>query len=138
MRVWYVAIAGLVLVTGTLVAREEWSDSVPNAESVRGVATSCQLCHTTSTGPELNLFGQQTRSHIKSGRPDWRTLAGLDADKDGATNGQELQDPAGQWMTGLPQPGTQARVSNPSLKHSTPASIANEVDTWAKIKDLFR
>jgi hypothetical protein len=47
-------------------------------------------------------------------------LAQTDSDGDGWTNGEEMQDPAGAWVMGQADPGTLARVSNPSQITSYP------------------
>jgi hypothetical protein len=85
--------------------QRDFVSRIPN-----GSIASCSTCHTSGFG--LNSFGQRFKNNSRV----WHvTLAGLDADGDGLTNGQELGDPNGD---GTPTPG--ASVSNPGVAHSSP------------------
>jgi uncharacterized repeat protein (TIGR03803 family) len=76
-----------------------------------GSIASCSTCHTSGFG--FNPFGRDFRDNNRV----WNaTLASLDSDGDGLTNGQELGDPDG---TGTPTPG--APVTNPGDPSSEPA-----------------
>jgi hypothetical protein len=50
------------------------------------------------------------------------TLAAIDSDKDGRTNGAELLDPNGTWTIGAADPGNPALVTNPGV--ATPLAPA--------------
>lgn len=120
-----------------LEARGSRLAQVPNAGRI-----GCALCHTDSEGGgRRNVFGDMVDDRfLRGGEVTWGpTLAALDADGDGATNGEELLDPAGTWKTGDPQPGDPERVSLPfdpnSLPQSRPAAVENA--TWAEVKALF-
>jgi hypothetical protein len=71
-------------------------------------------------------------------------LAALDADGDGFTNGEELQDPEGAWRLGDPQPGDPDAVTHPGDPDSHPPDLATSVEStsWGAIKllvnSLFR
>jgi hypothetical protein len=80
-----------------------------------GSVFSCQTCHTAE--PDLNVFGF---AYSNNGNLWDATLAALDSDGDGYTNGTELQDPSGLWIVGEPDPGDGAFVSNPGDDASTP------------------
>lgn len=88
-------------------------NQVPN-----GDVKQCLTCHVTPGG-DRNAFGREVgRNHLSTpgstGNVQWSaTLAALDSDGDGFTNGQELQDPQGQWAIGQPMPGDRTRVTNP-------------------------
>lgn len=89
---------------------------VPN-----GPRYGCVLCHTSTIDVAFNLFGQDVRSTLRDGRPDWSALAGLDSDADGQTNGQELGDPCAVWRPGL-VPGRYSELSAPGDPSSTSAT----------------
>jgi hypothetical protein len=80
---------------------------------------NCSNCHVSSNGGGArNLFGADVLDIVggSSAIPFWSpTLAALDSDGDGFTNGQELGDPDGD---GTPIPG--ASVSNPGSATSKP------------------
>jgi glucose/arabinose dehydrogenase len=93
---------------------------IPNG-SIRG----CFNCHVSpEAGGPRNAFGQQIEAGFlnppgPTGAVVWgAALAALDADGDGLTNGTELQDPAGAWSPGQPQPGDPALVTNPGFAES--------------------
>ena len=81
---------------------------------------SCQNCHLSSAGGgSRNPFGNAVFSIVRGGSsaPFWSpTLAALDSDGDGFTNGEELGDPDGD---GIPSPG--AEITNPGSASSKPA-----------------
>ena len=83
-----------------------------------GGKLSCSNCHINPRGGGLrNLFGNAVGPLVgESCNVFWSPqLAALDSDRDGRTNGEELQDPEGQWRFGLPQPGDRALVTNPGV-----------------------
>jgi len=88
--------------TSSLVSR------IPN-----GSKFSCQTCHTSV--PSRNAFGNA----FKNNGSRWNaTLAKLDSDGDGFTNGTELQDPNGTWTSG--SIGDVSLVTNPGDATSKP------------------
>ena len=112
-------------------AHEYYAGRVPNpvttANSV-GTIRPCINCHNNPDGgsgcvgadvymaPDvpfcLNPFGVQFRTASFT----WNlALANMDADLDGFTNGQELQDPLGAWRPGQPQPGVPAYHTRPGF-----------------------
>jgi glucose/arabinose dehydrogenase len=101
-------------------------NQIPN-----GSIRACLNCHVSpESGGPRNLFGQQVESGFldppgQTGNVVWGPpLAGLDADGDGITNGSELQDPAGAWSVGQPQPGDPALVTNPGIAESDITNFA--------------
>lgn len=107
-----------VLVGADLEARSFRVSQIPN-----GSKFGCTNCHTGFGGPR-NAFGQVVGSSYldAGGNVIWgAALAALDSDGDGVSNGGELQDPAGVWKIGDPQPGDLALVSNPGDPNSTTA-----------------
>lgn len=103
------------------------ADAVPDfLASVPNSATgSCGTCHTSV--PDLNVFGLEFQNFFV-----WNaTLAQLDSDGDGFSNGWELQDPAGTWTTGpagdvafVTGPGDAALVPNLPVAFE-PASLTH-------------
>ena len=87
----------------------------------------CASCHAyTGGGGPLNAFGVTVRKGFLSeagysGNVVWGpSLAQLDSDRDGFTNGMELGDPAGAWRPGDPAPGRLLSLSNPGIFSSVP------------------
>jgi len=102
-------------------ARSKRVDQIPN-----GSKFNCQNCHINEGGGGAkNDFGTQVGNNYLDNGGDviWGSeLAGLDADQDGSTNGQELEDPDGEWEMGDSDPGDQSLVTNPG----DPNSVAIE------------
>ena len=105
-------LAGALLVPTVVDARSFRAAQVPGG--------SCDTCHIVPGGPR-NLLGQQIEALLPEPKAsqsvDWPLVYGLDADGDGYTNGQEMGDPDGDWMIGLPDPGLE---SDPSDAGSIP------------------
>ncbi len=131
-RVFVSFIVGIgVLGVGTLdsSARPFRPDKIPN-----GRINSCDNCHVFPGGPR-NAFGLEVEelvdpnSRAEFWGPD---LAQQDADGDGFTNGEELQDPNGEWSEGDPQPGDPSLVTNPSDPEDFPEDIGptSPADAW--------
>jgi hypothetical protein len=95
----------------------------------------CVLCHTSadpSAGDAgLNAFGVD---FDKNGRVWDRELAMLNSDNDKCLNGFELGDQDGDGI--FDHPGEAIEHSNPG--DSSDCSIALTVQTWGKIKEVFR
>ncbi len=99
----------------TVISRGFRPNEIPN-----GSVNSCSNCHfNPAGGGPRNNFGTLVEfkfltEHSSAGHVMWGPLlASLDADNDGVTNGQELQDPFGQWVTGQPNPGSSSLVTLP-------------------------
>lgn len=137
------AIAALGLAAGSADARPHRPAQVPN-----GSALGCALCHTnTFGGGARNAFGQMVEegfltSNDFNGDVIWGPeLAALDADGDGATNGEELQDPDGTWSVGDPNPGDPEAVTLPFDASSFPPPAqptAVTASSWGTIKATLR
>lgn len=105
-----------------LLSRDFRVQQIPN-----GSANTCLNCHMSEFGGDArNNFGKLVESRFLSaagisGNVQWGPLlASLDADNDGATNGQELQDPYGAWTPGSPNPGNSSLVTLPGFSTSSP------------------
>ena len=91
-----------------------------------GSKFSCNTCHTSGGGSPRNAFGLDVESRVSPGGNEsfWSPeLAAMDSDGDGFTNGEELQDPNGEWVTGTANPGDVNLVTNPGSASSVPTSI---------------
>ncbi len=128
------------LVVSEAEARPARSGQVPN-----GTTLGCATCHVSAGGGgPRNSFGIQIQSGFLSqagfaGVVLWGPeLAALDADGDGATNGEELGDPTGSWQQGDANP--EGEVFRPWDAESTPPAplpTAVESSGWAQIKRLI-
>ena len=119
-------------------ARSSRLRQVPN-----GTVLRCVACHVSSGGPR-NAFGLQIEADFLSqagfsGVVLWGPeLAALDADGDGATNGEELGDPDGTWQQGDANP--EDEVFFPGDAESTPppppplVPTAIETTVWGQVK----
>ncbi len=88
-----------------------------------GSANSCSNCHVSAGGGgTLNDFGRLVQAKfLNNGNVNWNSqLASMDADNDGVSNGEELQDRFGDWSVGMPNPGNVSLVRNPGLSLSNP------------------
>lgn len=102
-------------------AEQAFVNRIPN-----GAQFSCANCHINPAGDgPRNVFGTAFGNNNKR----WSsTLAKIDSDNDGFTNGQELQDPNGTWTTGSAQPGNVALVTNPSDPSDFPSSVEDAIE----------
>lgn len=122
MKIRFLIFLMFFSVANDLFSRSFRVNQVPN-----GSKNSCNTCHTGYGGPR-NDFGKQIETGYldASGNVLWGpSLALLDSDKDSKTNGEELQDPNGDWKIGDPAPGTLSLVSNPGDPQSTTAVEEN-------------
>lgn len=92
-----------------------------------GNSLSCSACHVRSSGGGPRTpFGEETRRLVGSSRNSFWTasLAALDSDGDGFTNGQELGDPDGTWRQGDAHPSP-SEATNPGDASSKPEIVVN-------------
>ncbi len=104
-------------------ARGNFISRIPN-----GSAVACTTCHIEGGGRNcstpspfgscLDAFGG---AFDANGRRWDASLAAADSDGDGWSNGQELQDPFGQWRSGDPDPGVGRDVTKPGKADDTPS-----------------
>ena len=109
----------VILFFGQVEGRAQRVNQIPN-----GDVGGCGNCHVNSAGGGArNVFGSAIEGgFLSGGNVTWNaTLARLDSDQDGATNGEELQDSAGSWTSSQAAPGTRSLVTNPGDANSTPA-----------------
>ena len=142
-RTFYPLVALAVLAAAAADARPHRPGQVPHGQTL-----GCGLCHNSQFGGDArNLFGQMVeQGFLTSIGPDgdveWGPeLAALDADGDGATNGEELQDPQGTWSPGDPAPGDASAVTRPGDPDSTPPPpepTSVTASTWAQVKAVAR
>ena len=124
-------------------ARSSRSRQVPN-----GTSLGCVACHVSSGGGDLETHLACRLKRIFSRRRVFQELScgdqtgrTLDADGDGATNGEELGDPDGTWQQGDANP--EGEIFFPWDAESTPppppppAPTAVETTGWGQIKLLL-
>jgi hypothetical protein len=104
--------AALLSVSQPARALEEYGAQIPNLTSAGG----CDgLCHATGFGDSPFYQAFAAAGFV------WNpTMANADSDLDGFSNGWELQNPAGNWVSGTAYPGSPALVSDPVAAGSTP------------------
>lgn len=121
------------------LAHEFYASRVPRtatAMNASGQVRVCINCHSHPDGgagcvdeggskPCLNPFGTQFRSNGFNWDPG---LASMDADGDGFTNGQELQDPSGSWTPGFEAPGVAEYVTRPGFDTFNPGQTDGDGD----------
>lgn len=102
-------------------AEPAFVNRIPN-----GSKFQCANCHVSAAGGGArNNFGISFANNNKR----WSsTLAQIDSDNDGSSNGLELQDPNGTWTTALPQPGKIDLVTNPSDPSDFPSSVEDAIE----------
>jgi hypothetical protein len=114
-------LASLLLFARGVAARECRVDLIPN-----GTLHRCANCHVDPQGGGArNPFGSAVGALVTPGScaQFWgASLASLDSDGDGRTNGAELQDPAGAWRPGFPPPGDPDLVTLPGVPDDPPAA----------------
>ncbi|MCX6152176.1 MAG: T9SS type A sorting domain-containing protein [Ignavibacteriales bacterium] len=109
-----IIVVSLLLINPVL-ARPFRVDQIPN-----GNVNACANCHVDPNGGgPRNSFGKMVETKFLSipgatGQVMWGPiLASYDADGDGISNGDELQDPSGKWATGQSNPGNSSLISLP-------------------------
>lgn len=113
----------LILTSTILLSFPEYESQIPN-----GFVNSCLTCHVSSAwGSPRNQFGEDSGNNKSGAFINWAELASLDSDGDGFTNGEELQDPNGEFVTGNSNPGDMTLVTNPGNSESFPLSLQLEL-----------
>ncbi|MFA7325320.1 MAG: T9SS type A sorting domain-containing protein [Candidatus Kapaibacterium sp.] len=103
-------------------------NQVPN-----GKKFSCVGCHVSPYGGgERNPFGETVNDNLSgpasTANVRWDLIFNIDSDGDGFTNGEELQDPDGQWAQGQANPGNSDLVTQPWNPNSKPTNSSVEDD----------
>ncbi|MFH0734997.1 MAG: T9SS type A sorting domain-containing protein [bacterium] len=114
----YILIFALLLFSHQNFARSFRVAQIPN-----GSVKSCANCHVSpSGGGDRNAFGKLVEARfLNNDNVTWGPeLASLDADGDGVSNGDELLDRYGLWITGQQNPGLPVLVKNPGVVTETP------------------
>ncbi len=124
-----VAIAALALVAAVN------ANTTHMAQLPASATLGCANCHVNATSTqapsvEANGFGRD----FKNNGMVWnRTLAEMDSDGDGCTNGVELGDADGN---GSPDAGQSQQTSNPGSGGDCQPNTLTE-QTWGALKSLF-
>jgi hypothetical protein len=130
-----VALVCLAPLAGFLAPQEAVSTTELMMELPAYTKYRCALCHTSATpeagAADLNVFGVDFRRNENI----WdATLALLNSDNDKCLNGFEVGDQDGDGV--YDYPGQAVEHANPG--DGADCSIALTVQTWGKIKDVFR
>ena len=116
----------IVLWNQSALARNFRVNQIPN-----GSENGCANCHVNPAGGgSRNEFGSAVESGFLdgSGNVTWNaTLAAMDSDGDGFSNGHELEDPFGLWSIGSAAPGTSSLVTFPGNASSVPQGIGADL-----------
>lgn len=114
-----IVLTGLLFMAGQSDARFGRINQMPNGGVLR-----CQNCHMSTRGRDArNDFGLEVEKLVTPGGSEafWSPeLAALDSDGDGFTNGEELGDPEGVWVSGATPAGSSALVSLPGFATDQP------------------
>lgn len=104
------------------------------ATNTVGTVRPCITCHNNPDGgsgcatpPCHNPFGT---AFLTNGRVWNETLALMDSDGDGYTNGEELGDPLGTWRIGMPSPATCDCATRPGYPSYTPGDADADMDGY--------
>ena len=117
MKKWFTICMGLTLAFAfsDADARGFRRGQLPNSPG------GCNACHASGGGTPRNPFGLAVEALVTpGGREDfWSpTLAAVDSDGDGFTNGEELRDPDGDGVA-----NSTAAASRPGSASSVPSSV---------------
>lgn len=123
---WLALVCVLAFSVGGLSGSEDFMKKLPLYDRYR-----CAICHEISDpvsgDADLNLFGEAF--HANGDKWD-ATLAELDSDGDGHSNGAEIGDSDGDGI-----PSADRELSNPGDPLEIPSSC--DPKTWGVIKKLF-
>lgn len=125
----------IIIFTTSLIcfAVDQNVDLIPN-----GGRYSCGMCHEKGVIDELTRFGRDAQRALNKEGSLWENLYGRDSDGDGFTNGQELQDPEGNWKYGMHNPDVKDKTTNPADEQDYPevTSITKELAFTNKPNEL--
>lgn len=99
-----------------------------------GNINKCFNCHNNGQATQgLTSMGQQVYSSAlipqdSKGDVQWGVLAMLDADGDGYSNGEELQDAGGTWSSGEADPGMSELITDPNDPNDYPSGVEDEME----------
>jgi len=117
----------------SLLAREQWLAQIPN-----GQVNSCLNCHfSAGGGGSRNPFGKSVEDALIGNNVRWDLIFNIDSDGDGFTNGEELQDPDGQWNVGDSGPGNTTLVTLPGDASSKPTVSSVENDFVERNSNIY-
>lgn len=127
MRYTFAFALWFVLLPATASARDHRVDQLPY-----GASFGCTSCHTTAAGGGVfTRFGSDSLLALVGGDLlqerdlDWSLMYHLDSDRDGFTNGEELNDPNGLWRIGDPNPIGGVRF-HPGDRNSHPLATCGD------------
>jgi len=105
-----------------------------------GNVNKCFNCHNNGQASQgLTSMGQQVYSSAlipqdSKGDVQWGVLAMLDADGDGYSNGEELQDVDGTWSSGEADPGMSELITDPNDPNDFPSGVEDEIEIVSEFK----
>lgn len=124
-KIFYIFSFSLFLmISNNVFSRAYRVNQIPNGNKYQ-----CLSCHVgIGGGGQRNLFGETVNDNLTNGNVRWDLIFNIDSDGDGFTNGEELQDPNGEWVQGEANPGEPELVTqqwNPDSKPTT-SNIEND------------
>ncbi len=113
-------IFAFIFTFALIISTNSFGRSFRVSQIPNGSVNGCANCHVNPAGGGArNAFGSLVEKRFLSaagaaGQVLWSpVLASYDADSDGISNGEELQDPFGEWTIGSSNPGNASLVSKP-------------------------
>lgn len=118
--------AALTLSAGSAMALFGFENGIPNGFS--GATAQCVYCHTMATGGPRTPFGLEfeDKTTVDDIIAAWPEVSQLDSDADGASNGLELGDPCGEWVSGA-TPERTADITSPGDPAATTMAMMTEM-----------